>query len=265
MPNQPALRTGHALAEVALAAAQEAAELVLAGFRGPQRVELKAGNEPFTEFDLASESLLRARLRAETPEIPIVGEEQGGEPSSGLTWYCDPIDGTVNFMRGQPIFAVSVGVAEGARPVAGAVVAPALGVSWHGSPRAAGGRGAFRNGKPCSCSSNDRLESAVVSAGLPLRGSAARDTARWLGTLAEHCRDLRRCGSAAIELCLVSDGSYDAYWARSLQLWDTCAGAAIAQAAGAVWKAGIGPRGGFDVCCVPGIDPALSALLARLS
>lgn len=265
MAIDPAMPTGHALAEVALAAAEQAAALVLKGFRGPQRIQRKAGNEPFTDFDLASEALLRELLATKTPEIPIVGEEQGGEPSSGLTWYCDPIDGTVNFMRGQPVFAVSVGVAEGSQPVAGAVVAPALGVRWHGSPRSAGGRGAFRNGEPCRCSSANRLDESVVSAGLPLRGRAAGNTARWLGVLAEHCRDLRRCGSAAVELCMVADGSYDAYFARSLMLWDTCAGAAIAQAAGALWQPGVGPERGFDACSVPGIEPALSDLLGRLS
>jgi myo-inositol-1(or 4)-monophosphatase len=193
-------------------------------------VRLKAGREPVTEIDLRSEALVRKRLAELTPDIPVIGEEEGGERGRELTWYCDPIDGTVNFMRGHPHFAVSLGVARDAEPWAGAVVAPALRLWWRGSL----GDRAYRNEQPCRISPTSDLADAVITTGLPTRGGPSG--LQRLGSLAPHVRDLRRCGSAAIELCMVADGTYDAYVSRALSAWDTCAGAAIVQAAGGRWE-----------------------------
>ena len=111
-------RGGRDLSKIALQVATEASRLVLAGFRQNPTVSYKAHEEPYTEFDVQSEQLIRQRLAELTPEIPVVGEEQGGQASGELTWYCDPIDGTVNFMRGQPFFAVSLGVSKNGAPFA---------------------------------------------------------------------------------------------------------------------------------------------------
>src|SRR4051812_77548 len=96
--------TGRELSKIALQVATEASRLVLAGFRQQQQVTIKADQSPVTEYDLRSERLIRERLAELTPHIPVVGEEQGGDAGADLTWYCDPIDGTINFLRGHPFF-----------------------------------------------------------------------------------------------------------------------------------------------------------------
>lgn len=255
----PTPRSGRDLSKIALQVATEASRLVLAGFRQNPSISYKAHEEPYTEFDVQSEQLIRTRLAELTPEIPVVGEEQGGEASGELTWYCDPIDGTVNFMRGQPFFAVSLGVQKEGRPFAGAVVAPALRMWWRGSTDDR----AFRSEAPCTVSNTSELGNAVITTGLPLRGRApAASGINLLTPLSPHVRDIRRCGSAAIELCMVADGTYDAYFTHALSLWDTAAGAAILIAAGGSFE----PLVGANLPCELGCNTALrEPLLARLS
>lgn len=114
------------LGRIALEVAREAGALALSGFRQRMDVAEKGLRDLVTEFDLASERLIRARLSELTPELPIVGEEEGGERGAERVWYCDPIDGTTNYAHGHPVWGVSIGVMEGETPLAGAVVAPAL-------------------------------------------------------------------------------------------------------------------------------------------
>jgi myo-inositol-1(or 4)-monophosphatase len=184
-----------------------------------------------TKWDLASERQIRELLGARTPEIGIVGEEQGGVGSDALTWYCDPIDGTVNFAHGHPCFSISIGLLEAGMPVAGAVVAPAMRSAWHGAV----GHGAFRNGQPCYVSRNADLSDSLLATGFsPLmrRSGTPEDNLDAFCRVMPRVRDIRRCGSAALDLCLVADGTYDAYWERRLSPWDTIAGAALVLAAG---------------------------------
>lgn len=239
------------LEAIALAVAREAAQLVLQGFRGHFSVSLKAGDEPVTEVDLRSEEHIRKRLGELTPTIPVIGEElgaPGGSGEGGLAWFCDPIDGTLNFLRGHPYFCVSLGVARGDAPIAGAVVAPAIGLEWHGTHQRA-----RRNGVPCNVSETERLEHAVVSVG----------SLEQLEQLAGRVRGFRLCGSAAIELCMVADGSYDAYWSPALNGWDTCAGSAILLGAGGLWQRRGQPGALRDLGCTRVLAPVLDALLPR--
>jgi len=242
----PPSRSGRELSKLALQVATEASRLVLAGFRHDPKVSLKADQEPVTQYDLQSEQLIRDRLATLTPEIPVVGEEQGGQAATELTWYCDPIDGTINFLRGHPFFAVSLGVQRQGQPFAGAVVAPALRLWWRGSVDDR----AFRCEAPCTVSTTPELAHAVVTSGLPVRGKPAPAAGLpLLSKLSPYVRDLRRCGSAAIELCLVADGTYDAYVTRALSPWDTCAGAAILLAAGGRWQGWPEAGGAYELGC----------------
>jgi myo-inositol-1(or 4)-monophosphatase len=252
-------REGRNLSKIALQVATEASRLVLAGFRQNPTVSYKAHQEPFTEFDVQSEQLIRERLAELTPTIPVVGEEQGGEAQGELTWYCDPIDGTVNFMRGQPFFAVSLGVTRQGLPFAGAVVAPALRMWWRGSTDDR----AFRCEAPCVVSATAELDKALLTTGLPLRGCAPEASGvELVSRLSPFVRDIRRCGSAAIELCMVADGTYDVYFTRALSPWDTVAGAAILLAAGGIFE----PSAHAGVAYELGCNSALRELvLARLS
>jgi len=229
-------RSPEELAQIAFEVASEAAQILYAGFRKKPAVREKARADLVTEYDLASERLIRQRLAERTPELAIVGEEQGGTPAPGhgLTWYCDPLDGTTNFAHGHFFFCVSLGVAEAGIPIAGAVVAPALATHW----RAFRGGPALRNDEPCRVSDTSELEQALVATGFPSdRSQPASNNFSAFSRVKPQVRGLRRCGSAAIDLCLVADGTYDAYWERRLNTWDLMAGSALVLAAGGVLSA----------------------------
>ena len=224
-------RSAEQLAQIALQVATEAAQLLHAGFRQHPAVREKGRADLVTEYDLASERLIRKLLGERTPEIPIVAEEQGGTPATegGLTWYCDPLDGTTNFVHGHFFYCVSIGVAEAGEPIAGAVVAPELATYWQGYR----GGPALRNGEPCRVSDTRELAHSLVATGFPSdRSQAPGNNFDAFTSVKRQVRGVRRCGSAAIDLCLVADGTYDAYWERRLNAWDVMAGSALVLAAG---------------------------------
>lgn len=223
-------RSFQELAAIAQQVAEECARIVVQGYR----VRPKAGTKGcvvdlVTEFDLKSEAHLRQRFAELTPDIPILAEEQGGQATDGLCWYCDPLDGTTNFVHGHPFFCVSIGAMQDNVPVVGAVVAPVLGVTWVGYQ----GGPATRNGDPCEVSRTEVIQEALLATGFPPDRSREPDNnfAAW-ANVKRRCRGVRRCGSAALDLCLVADGTYDGYWERNLHAWDIVAGAAVVLAAG---------------------------------
>jgi myo-inositol-1(or 4)-monophosphatase len=228
-------------AAMALLVAEEAATLVTAGYRSRPRSDQKGRHDLVTEFDRASERLLVARLTSLSPGIPVVGEEGSGggtKGQPGLVWYVDPIDGTTNFVHGHPFWCVAVGLMEDDRPAAGAVVAPMLGIRWHGftglvDPSGSRRGAALRNGAPCSVSGTAQLDDALVATGFPpVRDRAPDNNFDSFVAVKRAAQGVRRCGSAAIDLCMVADGTYDAYWERSLHVWDTAAASAIVLGAG---------------------------------
>ena len=215
-------------ASLALEVATEAGKLLLAGYRKRPTPTEKAKRDLVTEFDLQSERLIIERLSAATPELGLVAEESGGQQKP-LSWFCDPLDGTTNFVHGHPFWAVSIGLLERGRPLAGAVVAPALGVSWVGYE----GGTALRAGELCRVSETSELEHALVATGFPPdRQTAPANNLDTFVRVKKVVRGVRRCGSAALDLCLVADGTYDAYWERRLNTWDVAGGAAVLRAAG---------------------------------
>jgi myo-inositol-1(or 4)-monophosphatase len=219
------------LLEVALDAARAAGALVAQGWRKHPVVEHKGRIDLVTRFDRESETLLREMLGHNSP-FPIVGEEQGGERARGTedaTWYVDPIDGTTNFVHGHPFWCVSVGLFVGQRPALGVVVAPSLGVEWTGVV----GAGAKRSGEPCRVSEVAALDDALLATGFPYdRRTSPDNNFDAFVTIKKKCQAVRRCGSAAIDLCFVADGTYDGYWERKLKPWDMGAGVPMVLAAG---------------------------------
>ncbi|MBN8611988.1 MAG: inositol monophosphatase [Deltaproteobacteria bacterium] len=219
--------------------AREAASLVLEGWRRAPSIRSKAKSDLVTEFDTASERLLRDRLAQAFPSHGVVGEEAEGpqQRDRELVWYLDPIDGTTNFAHGHPFFCIAMGLVarEGDReePVAGIVIAPALGTVWS----AARGLGAHRKSalgdERIHVSSNARLEDALLSTGFPAnrRANADNNYARFL-ELDSQTHGVRRCAAAAMEICLVADGAYDAFWDLGLKAWDCAAGAILVREAG---------------------------------
>jgi myo-inositol-1(or 4)-monophosphatase len=220
-----------ALAQLALEAARESAKRVYAGFRKHPVIEHKGAIDLVTSYDRESEQYLRERLGAGAP-FAIVGEEEGGVKASGehgATWYVDPLDGTTNFCHGHPFFCVSIGLFVGHEPVLGAVVAPALNLEWIGVV----GQGATRNGEPCTVSQVKSFGDALLATGFPYDRQTSHDNNfDAFVAIKKQVQAVRRCGSAAIDLCFVGDGTYDGYWERKLRPWDLAAGAAIVRAAG---------------------------------
>ena len=221
----------HALLEVALHAAGRAANLVRAGWRKHPAPTHKGRIDLVTQFDLDSEALLRKELALAAP-FPVVGEERGGERAAGPdspTWYVDPLDGTTNFVHGHPFWCVSIGLVVGGRPVVGVVVAPALGLEWTGIV----GDVARRGSEACRVSEVASFENALLATGFPYdRHISPDNNFDAFVAIKRKCQAVRRCGSAAIDLCFVADGTYDGYWEKKVRPWDVAGGSAIVLAGG---------------------------------
>lgn len=214
---------------VAEAAAREGGAVAMEGWRAGGAVSKKGRFDLLTEYDLRSEELIRERIESAFPSHRIVGEEHEETGSGELVWYVDPIDGTTNFVHGHFFFCVSIALYRGAIGLAGVVHAPALGVTWS----AARAGGAFRNGERCAVSARSRLDEALCATGFPYdRWTNPDNNQAELALFLQRAQGIRRCGSAAIDLCLVADGTYDIYWEQGLNAWDMCAGALIVAEAG---------------------------------
>ncbi len=215
--------------------AREAGALLLDGWRTGASVQHKGEIDLVTEFDLASERLIRARMAAAFPDQGVVCEEAGGDSAKDLVWYCDPLDGTTNFAHGHFFYSVSLGLARRGTPVAGVVYAPALDTAWAGGD----GMGAWREQRGARTEARvstraGTLSASLVGTGFPYdRRTSPENNLREAARIIPRVQGIRRCGSAAMDLCLVADGTYDAYWEQKLAPWDMCAGVAIARAAGA--------------------------------
>lgn len=212
--------------------AERAAAVVIEGFRTGGAIRKKGRIDLVTEYDLRSEDLVRDAITRAFPDHVFVGEEGDGREAateSGLTWYVDPLDGTTNFAHGHPFFCVSLALCDGPEPLVGVVEAPALRVSWRGAQ----GLGATRNGAPCRVGEAGSLGDALCATGFPYdRQTNDDDNLREYRTFLKRTRGIRRCGSAAIDLSMVADGTYDVYWEQRLSPWDLAAGACLVREAG---------------------------------
>ncbi|MBE7448686.1 MAG: inositol monophosphatase [Kofleriaceae bacterium] len=217
---------------VARQVAAEAATLL----RGARAGEVRHKGNPrdlVTEWDTRSEELIRARLGALTPAIPVVGEEAGGDAGAPRRWLVDPIDGTVNFAHGLPLWTVSIALEGVAGGEVGVVTAPAL--DWAFWARRGGGAHGERDGeiRALAVSAVAALDAALLVTGFPYDRATAPDNnfAEW-----EHFQRragaCRRLGAASLDLCLVASGALDGYWERRLHAWDVAAGALIVAEAG---------------------------------
>ena len=210
--------------------ARSAGAILMEGFRHAPTVRLKSRSDLVTEFDERSEAWLRAGLAERHPDHSFVGEEGGGQPGE-LAWYVDPIDGTTNFAHGHPFFCLSMGLCRGDEPLVGIVLAPALGLEW----TAVRGGGTFRNGARCQVSGCSSIEDALLASGFPAtRASQPDNNYGTFLALDAATHGVRRCGAAALEIAMVSDGAYDGFWDIGLKPWDVAAGALLVREAGGV-------------------------------
>lgn len=219
-------------------AARAAADLVARGYRKHPAVEHKGACDLVTSFDRDSEALLRKLLGAALP-FDIVGEEEGGAWNKEKpAFFIDPIDGTTNFVHGHPFWCVSLGLVVEAQPTLGVVIAPALGLEWFGYLADDGHRRAVRHAlgnaeESCVVSGIAGFEDSLLATGFPYdRRTSADNNFDAFVAIKQRCQAVRRCGSAALDLCLVADGTYEGYWERKLRPWDIAGGIAIVRAAG---------------------------------
>ncbi len=222
--------------------------------------------DPVTEVDKAAERHIVERLAALRPGDGVLGEEGANRASAtGVEWIVDPIDGTVNFLYGLPSYAVSVAAAVDGRLVAGAVHNAATGESYS----AAAGLGAtVRRGGTTSAIGASRaaeVSRALVATGFSYDAGWRRRQADMLSAVLPEVRDIRRMGSAALDLCAVAEGRVDAYYEHGTHPWDWAAGAVIASEAGAaVHHPGLRDEeapGAVVTAAAPGIAADLAGLL----
>lgn len=240
----------------------------------PERVAVASTKSSPTDIvtimDTASEALLRNEIHAARPDDSILGEEGGTAPgTSGLTWVLDPIDGTVNYLYGIPAYAISVAVVAGDpldpaghEVLAGCVHHPLSQETW----TATRGGGAHLDGRPIQVNTGVPLDRALVATGFGYDAERRRHAARVVAELLPQVRDIRRIGSAALDLAALACGRLDAYYERGLGAWDLAAGGLIAREAGArVGGLGDAPAGPeLVVAAGPGLYEQLQALLLPL-
>ena len=222
-----------------------------------------------TEADRETEQLIRAALKEARPNDGFFGEESGAETgTSGLTWVVDPIDGTVNFLYGIPHYAVSIAVVEGEpdpltwTALAAAVVNPASGEFF----TATAGGGAFLGATQLHVAPAVTLDQALVATGFAYDSGERGRQGALISQLLPSVRDIRRMGTASLDLCFVASGRLNAYFERTLSPWDHAAGALIAREAGATVK-GLGdaaPSRDFILAAHPELAVGLERELGRL-
>ena len=254
-----------ALLSLATAAAHEAGRLLMDGLRsGPALVEAKTTRtDPVSDLDRASEALILERLLGPRPDDAVMAEEGSDRPgTSGVRWVIDPLDGTVNFVYGIPVFAVSIAAEVGGTVVAGVVHDPNRAETFS----ATWGGGAFLNGNPLSANQPADLSVALVGTGFAYDAEVRRRQGSRLDELLASVRDIRRAGSAALDLCAVAAGRLDAYFERGTHHWDRAAGALVAREAGAVVGdlAGDEPSDVLVMAAAASIAGPFRALLASM-
>ena len=210
--------------------AVRAGELLHRRRMGRRTVSHKGGvGNIVTEMDHASERLILGGIRRAFPDHAIVAEESGATGDAECRWYVDPLDGTVNYAHGLPIWSVSIGFEARGRIEAGVVYCPAIGELYE----ARLDRGARRNGRPIRVSTQGKLQDALLCSGFPYEWRAKIRSLKAWGAFVRRAQAIRRIGSAALDLCFVAAGSFDGYWERNLGPWDLAAGILIAREAGA--------------------------------
>jgi myo-inositol-1(or 4)-monophosphatase len=215
------------LLDVAVAAARAAgAELVERYERGARGVATKSTpTDLVSEADLAAERIIRDLIAARRPDDAILGEEGDDiAGSTGLHWVVDPLDGTVNYLFGIPQWCVSV-ACEGE---VGAILDPVRGELF----TARAGEEALLDGEPLRASQRDDLSTAMVSTGFGYDARVRASQAAVVARLLPQVRDIRRLGSAALDLAWTAAGRYDAYYEHGLNAWDWAVGEMLCSAAG---------------------------------
>jgi myo-inositol-1(or 4)-monophosphatase len=277
---RPALVDPDALLRIAVDAASEAGGL-LASWRGDERPEVidtkSSPTDVVTEMDRRSEALITEWIRAIRPGDTVLGEEGGqtaggpgaadaGENQARVRWVVDPLDGTVNYLYGLPDWCVSIAAEVDGTIVAGVVEVPRFGETF----TAVAGQGAWlhRDGAAIAlrCNAGVAFGQALVGTGFGYDAGRRGVQGEVVAALLPQVRDIRRGGSAAVDLCSVGAGRLDAFFERGLNYWDYAAGGLIAREAGAL-VGGLSGRAestSMTVAAGPDLFHYLETFLTRL-
>ena len=219
----------------AVAAAREAGRLMNAwdGKLSESEVRQKGEHDLVTVLDERVQTLLVERLSAAFPDHSFLAEEgdlsRSGEPGDGFRWIIDPIDGTTNFSRSAPPYAISIGLEHRGAVVTGVILEPSRGDLF----TAVRGRGLYFNGERRYVSRTKTLDEALVATGFPYRSIPHLEPfLEVLGAFIRKCHGFRRLGSAAMDLAYVAIGRFDAFYEVGLGAWDMAAGSLLVEEGG---------------------------------
>ena len=219
--------------EVVKTIARSAGPLFMEGYTHAKKITYKSAVDLVTDYDVKVELFLKEKLSSAFPEHTLVGEETNeGITHPNRAIYIDPIDGTTNFVHGIPFCAISIGIWEGGEPVAGVVYNPVLEELFYAEK----GRGASCNNEPLKVSEAQTLEKSLIATGFPYSKIEQGEDFRWVMKSMEAMlpctRDMRRLGSAAMDLCYVARGTFEGYYEVNLKPWDVAAGILMVTEAG---------------------------------
>lgn len=254
------------LIRMMIAAAQEAGDELERDFAalGTLEIQHKGPADFFSAADLKAEATVKRLLTAAHPDFGFLGEEGGlSGGDARYVWMVDPLDGTTNFLRGIPAWAVNIALTEDGKPIAGVTyVPPTKEMFW-----AERGRGAWLNGQPIRVAETSRLEQSVLAVGIPFAGKPRQEQfVVEMQRLTSRVTGVRRLGAGAVDMAYVACGRFDAYWEQSVSPWDMAAGAILVEEAGGLALNTLGEpldvRGGTVLACTPGIRGELVAALA---
>jgi myo-inositol-1(or 4)-monophosphatase len=217
--------------QIGVRAAYRAGEKINQFYGKRFRVTKKGVMDLVTEADLASEAVVIATIREAFPEHSILAEESGASASNSPNrWIIDPLDGTTNFAHGLPIFSVSIAFSHNDQITMGVVFNPVTGELF----TAVQNRGADLNGEPIRVSNTATVGDSLLVTGFPysVRSACPPLPMKRFTRCLTAAQGIRRLGSAALDLCYVACGRFDAFWEEDLKPWDTAAGLLIATEAG---------------------------------
>ncbi|MBI4430291.1 MAG: inositol monophosphatase [Candidatus Omnitrophica bacterium] len=210
----------------------EAGALIKRASAKEKRIDYKGRLSLVTETDKKSEKLIVGKILKAFPGHGILAEESGGRrPASPHRWIIDPLDGTTNFAHGFPVYCVTIAYEEHGKIMAGGVLDPTRDELFF----AERGAGATLNGKPISVSKTPALSASLLCTGYPYDRCDLRRAKYYIGfkeSFITRCHDVRRTGSAALDLCYVASGRFDGFWEYHLNPWDVAAAYLIIEEAG---------------------------------
>jgi len=245
------------LLAVAVEAAREGGALLLPRFGREEAIGSKSSpTDAVSEADLASERAIRDVLARRRPDDGILGEEGTGDVpgTTGLRWVVDPLDGTVNYLYGIPQWCVSVAVDAGDETLAGVIYDPVREEAFcatHDGP-------ATLDGEPLPGSSCSELGGALVSTGFGYDSEVRRAQAAVVARVLPEVRDIRRAGSAALDLAWLAAGRADVYFERGVKRWDVAAGLLLCSRAGLAVRRLDGTPPGVLVAPTALVEPLLA-------